>query len=164
MTSNPPFDDMNSAIPGVPHRWNALTIALTVIGFIVFWPLGLAMIAYVVAGEKIMAAVRGGDGLGKARRAAEEWGRTVRDEFRPRGGSGYGFGGAGFGGSGFGARKTGNAAFDAWREAELKRLEEERRKLDETTAAFEAHLRAERGADDQNRQREEFDRFMSGRG
>lgn len=162
MTSNPPFDDMNSAIPGVPHRWNALTIALTVIGFIVFWPLGLAMILYVLAGEKIMAAVRGGDGLAKAREAAQAWGRNVREEFRPRGGSGeksYGFGSAGCG-----ARaKTGNAAFDAWREAELKRIDEERRKLDETTAAFEAHLRAERGEHDANRQREEFDRFMGGR-
>lgn len=159
MTSNPPFDDMNSAIPGVPHRWNALTIALTVIGFIVFWPLGLAMIVYVLAGEKIMAAVKGGDGLAKAREAAQEWGRNVREEFRPRGRASHGCGS-----TGFGARaKTGNAAFDAWREAELKRIDEERLKLDETTAAFEAHLRAERGEHDANRQRDEFDRFMSGR-
>lgn len=161
MTSNPPFDDMNSAIPGVPHRWNALTIALTVIGFIVFWPLGLAMILYVIAGEKIMASLRGESGFAKAKAAAEEWGRTVREEFKPRGGAGFGFPG----GAGFGARaKTGNVAFDTWREGELKRLEEERRKLEETTAAFEAHLRAERGAVDESRQREEFDRFMSGRG
>ncbi|MDR4308726.1 DUF2852 domain-containing protein [Chelatococcus sambhunathii] len=156
MTSNPPFDDAASAIPGVPHRWNALTIALTVIGFIVFWPLGLAMILYVLCGEQIMAAKRSPDGpLSQARKAAEEFGRKVRDEFRPQGATMAG----GFGAS----RRTGNAAFDAWREAELKRLDEERRKLDETTAAFEAHLRAERGAYDESRQREEFDRFMSGR-
>lgn len=155
MTSNPPFDDGSSAIPGVPHRWNALTIALTLIGFIVFWPLGLAMIAYVVFGEKILAATRGGETNGwvKARRAAEDFGRNMREEFRPRTGA-QGFGGA---------ARTGNAAFDDWRKAELKRIDEERRKLDETTAAFEAHLRAERGAFDESRQREEFDRFMAGR-
>lgn len=155
MTSNPPYDDVDSAIPGVPHRWNALTIALTLIGFVVFWPLGLAMIAYVIFGEKIRAAVRGGETSGwtKARQAAEDFGRNMRDEFRPRAGA-YGFGGS---------ARTGNAAFDAWREAELKRIGEERRKLEETTAAFEAHLRAERGAFDESRQREEFERFMAGR-
>lgn len=160
MTSNPPFDDAASAIPGVPHRWNALTIALTVIGFIVFWPLGLAMILYVLCGEQIMAAKRSPDGpLAQARKVAEDFGRNVRDEFRPRGATTARDYARGFGAS----RRTGNAAFDAWREAELKRLDEERRKVDEATEAFEAHLRAERGAHDESRQREEFDRFMSGR-
>lgn len=156
MTSNPFADDHLAAIPGVPHRWTALTIALTAIFFIVFWPLGLAMVAYVVWGEKIAAWARSGQNplrnggpFAGARQAAEDFGRNVRNEF---------------GGRGFGARpKTGNAAFDAWREAELRRLDEERRKLDEATAAFEAHLRTERGADDDVRQREEFERFMRNR-
>lgn len=156
MTQNPPIDD-GSAIPGVPHRWTALTIALTAIGFVVFWPLGLAMIVYVLWGERILAETRSGNGVAsKVKRAAEDLGRTFREEFRPRG--------AGGGSCGFGAsRRTGNAQFDAWREAELRRLDEERRKLDETTAAFEAHQRAERGAHDASRERDEFDRFMSGR-
>lgn len=155
MTSNPPIDD-GSAIPGVPHRWNALTVALTAIGFIVFWPLGLAMVAYVIWGEKLLTMSRGADGpLAKARRAAEDVGRNFRDEFRPKGGASFGFGAA--------SRRTGNAAFDAWREAELKRLDDERRKIDETTAAFETHLHAERGGYDESRQRAEFDRFMAGR-
>ncbi|MFD1333202.1 DUF2852 domain-containing protein, partial [Methylopila musalis] len=55
---------------------------------------------------------------------------------------------------------TGNAAFDAWRAAELERLAAERRSVDEATAAFEAHLAAERGAFDDVRQREAFERFM----
>ncbi|PZQ17945.1 MAG: hypothetical protein DI565_04280 [Ancylobacter novellus] len=158
MTSNPPIDE-GSAIPGVPHRWTALTIALTAIGFVVFWPLGLAMIVYVIWGERIMTEARGTEGLvAKARRACDDLGRTFRSEFRPRGADGAGAS------CGFGtARRTGNAAFDSWREAELRRLDEERRKIDETTAAFEAHLRAERGAQDDSRQREEFDSFMSGR-
>lgn len=156
MTSNPPFDDATAAIPGVPHRWTALTIALTAIGFIVFWPLGLAMVAYVVWGEKIAASCRSGANEGpfaKAKRAAEDLGRNFRDEFKPRGGA-YGFAGP---------RATGNAAFDAWRTAELARIDADRRKLEETTAAFEAHLRAQRGSVDEARQREEFDGFMTGR-
>lgn len=158
MTQNPPIGE-TSAIPGVPHRWTALTIALTAIGFIVFWPLGLAMVAYVLWGERILAETRGESGVAaKAKRAFDDLGRTFREEFRPRGQASSGT--YGFGGS----RRTGNAAFDAWREAELARLDEERRKIDETTAAFEAHLRAERGQHDDSRQREEFDRFMHGRG
>lgn len=154
MTSNPPIDDV-SAIPGVPHRWTALTIALTAIGFVVFWPLGLAMVVYVLWGEKILASARGADGhFAKARAAAEDIGKNFRSEFRPFAGGACGFNSG---------RRTGNVAFDAWREGELKRLDDERRKLDETTAAFEAHLRTERGAFDESRQREEFDRFMAGR-
>ncbi|MBB3972481.1 DUF2852 domain-containing protein [Hansschlegelia beijingensis] len=149
MTSNPYADEV-AAIPGVPHRWTALTIALTVIGFVVFWPLGLAMIAYVLWGERIMAWARGGDGaLTKFRRAAEDMSRNFRDEFAPKS--------AGV------RRPTGNAAFDAWREAQMRRLDEERRKIDETTEAFEAHLRAKRGAFDEAAQREEFEGFMAGR-
>lgn len=154
MTSNPPIDDGRSAIPGVPHRWTPLTIALTAILAIVWWPLALAMVAYVIWGEKLTETVRGSGGpFASARRAAEDFGRTVREEFKPRDGS-FGFGPA---------RRTGNAEFDAWREAELRRIDEDRRKLEETTAAFEAHLQAERGAYDATRQRDEFERFMSGR-
>ncbi|GLK81161.1 DUF2852 domain-containing protein [Methylopila turkensis] len=153
MTSNPYADDSAAAvIPGVPHRWTALTIALTAIGFIVFWPLGLAMVVYVVWGERIAAwakspanPLKAGGPFANARRAAEDFGRNVRGDFGRK-------------------AATGNAAFDAWRDAELRRLNEERAKLDETTAAFEAHLRAERGGQDDTRQREEFDRFMRERG
>jgi hypothetical protein len=159
MTSNPSLDDATAAIPGVPHRWTALTIALMVIGFIVFWPLGLAVIAYVLWGERIMAFCRGKDTNGAVdgfRKAAEDVAASFRRSAPFAGSCRTG----GFGGS----PKTGNVAFDAWREAEAARIEAERKKLDETTAAFEAHLRAERGAFDESRQREEFERFMSGRG
>ena len=52
---------------------------------------------------------------------------------------------------------TGNAAFDAFRETELARLEEERAKLDAMRKDFDDHLESLRLARDQ----EEFDRFMS---
>ena len=51
---------------------------------------------------------------------------------------------------------TGNVAFDDWRKAELDRMEEERRRLDEMRAEFDSYLRELRRAKDQ----EEFDRFM----
>jgi hypothetical protein len=57
------------------------------------------------------------------------------------------------------APRTGNVAFDDWREAELTRLEEERRKLDEMRSEFDEYLRELRRAKDQ----EEFDRFMRDR-
>jgi hypothetical protein len=61
--------------------------------------------------------------------------------------------------TGFSHARTGNVAFDEWREAELARIEEERRKLDEARDEFDAYLRELRRAKDQ----EEFDRFMAER-
>lgn len=151
MTSNPSME--NAFIPGVPHRWTALSVALTAIGFVVFWPLGLAMVVYVLWGEKIAACARGSEGaFDRFRKTADDFGRSFRADFGSRAGGFAGFG-----------RRTGNAAFDAWRDAQLSRLAEERRKVDEITEAFEAHLRAARGAHDEARQREEFETFMANR-
>jgi hypothetical protein len=50
-------------------------------------------------------------------------------------------------------------AFDDWREKELERLAEERRKLDEMRDEFDDYARELRRAKDQ----EEFDRFMAER-
>ena len=55
--------------------------------------------------------------------------------------------------------RTGNVAFDDWREKELERLAEERRKLDEMLTEFDDYARELRRAKDQ----EEFDRFMANR-
>ena len=54
------------------------------------------------------------------------------------------------------ASRSGNFAFDDYREAELKRLDEERRQLEEERREFEAYVRDLRRA----RDKEEFDRFM----
>ena len=35
--------------------WSPLTIALMVIGFIVWWPLGLAMLAFIIWGDRLLA-------------------------------------------------------------------------------------------------------------
>ena len=120
--------------------WTPATIALMVIGFMVFWPLGLAMLAYFIWGDRLDGfkrdVNRATDGVfAGCRRGADRahrWGHGVR---------------------------TGNVAFDDWREKELERLAEERRKLDETLAEFDGYVHELRRAKDQD----EFDRFMANR-
>lgn len=120
--------------------WTPATIALMVIGFIVFWPLGLAMLAYIIWGDRL-------DGFKKDVNATtDNVMNAARKGFRNfDGGSVY--------------RSSGNAAFDEWRDQELTRLEAERRKLDEAKAEFELHMKELRRA----RDRQEFERFMEGR-
>ena len=117
--------------------WTPATIALMVLGFVVFWPLGLAMLAYILWGDRLDGFKRDvnrkTDGIFASCR-----GRSVRH---------HGFG------------RTGNIAFDDWREKELERLAEERRKLDEALKEFDSYARELRRAKDQ----EEFDRFMANR-
>ena len=116
--------------------WTPATIALMVIGFMVFWPLGLAMLAYIIWGDRLDGFKRdvnkATDGMFASCRGRSHWKAQSR---------------------------TGNVAFDVWREKELERLAEERRKLDETLAEFDDYARELRRAKDQ----EEFDRFMSNR-
>jgi hypothetical protein len=58
-----------------------------------------------------------------------------------------------------GFRATGNWAFEEYRQRELERLEEERRRLDEESRAFAEFVEELKRAKD----REEFDAFMAKR-
>jgi hypothetical protein len=120
--------------------WTPATIALMVLGFVVFWPLGLAMLAYIIFGDRLKGFKRDANA-------------TVDGVFSSvkRGCARGGFRGPQF--------RTGNVAFDDWRDAELARLEEERRKLDEMREEFDDYVRELRRAKDQD----EFDRFMRDR-
>jgi len=115
--------------------WTPVTIAMMIIGFMIFWPLGLAMIAYILWGDRLeefkSGVNRRTDGFAKG------WSRDC-GSFRNR------------------HSGTGNVAFDEWRDAEIERLREERRQLEEMRAEFDAHLHELRRAKD----REEFDAFM----
>ena len=122
--------------------WTPATIALMVIGFMVFWPLGLAMLAYIIWGDRLEGfkrdVNRATDGIfAGCRRGSDKAARW-----------------------GHGSTRTGNVAFDDWREKELERLAEERRRLDEMLTEFDDYARELRRAKDQ----EEFDRFMANRG
>ena len=119
--------------------WTPATIALMVLGFMAYWPLGLAVLAYILWGDRLEAF------RFDVNRATDK----VVDGFRRSGAR-----------MPFQAGATGNLAFDEWRHAELKRLDEERRRLDDASAEFESYARELRRAKD----REEFDRFMSQRG
>ncbi len=115
--------------------WTPATIALMVIGFMVFWPLGFAMLAYILWGDRLEGFKRD---VNRATDGVFAGCRKAAWKPQPR---------------------TGNVAFDDWREKELERLAEERRKLDETLAEFDDYMRELRRAKDQ----EEFDRFMANR-
>ncbi len=117
-----------------------------ILGFIVFWPIGLAIIGFKVWQKR---SGYGGDVFS----FAEERAQAARDACRGWGGQrreARGFGG------GWGPRPTGNTAFDEWRNGELARLEEERRKLEQAEREFAEHIEQLRRA----RDREQFDRFM----
>ena len=116
--------------------WTPVTIAMMVIGFMIFWPLGLAMIAYILWGDRLDQFKS--DINGATDNLSKSFGRGCRH---------------------YRTTRTGNVAFDDWREAELKRLHEERIKLDEMRAEFDDYARELRRAKDQ----EEFDQFMAQR-
>lgn len=120
-----------------------------VAGFIVFWPLGLAMLAYMLWGDRMRAGWSGirPDLERAAHRAGFHGRRRGRDD-RDSAGNWAGSWGS-----------TGNSAFDAYRDAELRRLEEERAELDRMRDEFDEFLGNLRRARDQ----EEFDRFKASR-
>jgi hypothetical protein len=124
-------------------RWKPIELVAMILGFILFWPVGLAILGWKIYQAKTAYA---GD-FGQF--AQEKWGG-----FEKRCGT---FSGARFGG-GWPA-SSGNSAFDDWRKAELERLEEERRKIFEAEKAFNDYLDGLRRAKD----REEFERFMASR-
>jgi Protein of unknown function (DUF2852) len=133
-------------------RWTAFEIIAMVLGFIVFWPIGLAILFY-----KFWQSRHGGPDLQTF--AADRWqdARTMMSS-NAAWGSSWGCGHSARA-SRFSSAPTGNAAFDEWRKVELARLEEERRKLDEAQREFAEYVEAIRRAKD----REEFERFMSER-
>jgi len=110
-------------------------IAVMVLGFIIFWPIGLAILAYLIWSGR-MGCGRYGEMSRWQQRMAdkwdskmERWGRDVR-----------------------GFASSGNRAFDEYRGETLRRLEEEQRE-------FREFLDRLRKAKD----KQEFDQFMEER-
>ena len=124
--------------------WTPATIALMIIGFMIFWPLGVAMIAYIVWGDRL-------DQFKADVNRATDKATNAFSGGNFRGPFGRNVTG--------GMARTGNVAFDDWRETELKRLHEERMKLDTARAEFDDYARELRRAKDE----EEFNSFMSHR-
>lgn len=115
-------------------------IAVMVLGFVLFWPVGLAILAYMIWSGRMGCSrnrsqwqSRFSDKFDRARSRVEDEVRNFSGGFGP-------------------AYSSGNAAFDDYRQATLKRLEEEE-------CEFRTFLDRLRKAKDKS----EFDAFMSER-
>ncbi|HEX4259993.1 MAG TPA: DUF2852 domain-containing protein [Acetobacteraceae bacterium] len=115
-------------------------IAATVLGFWVFWPIGVALLLFLAFSGRIRAWRHEGPG---------RWYNTAEGQ------SGRGRGGWAWGGCGRGRGRfapSGNTAFDEYRAETLRRLEEEQQE-------FQSYLERLRQAKD----KAEFDQFMADR-
>ncbi len=121
-------------------RWTLFELATMVLGFMIFWPIGVAVFVY-----KMWQRRTGADDLQTV--VTAKWNAARAGWSRPAAWNGWRDG------------ATGNVAFDQWKAAELARLEAERRKLEDAAREFADFLDNVRHAQD----REEFDRFMNER-
>jgi hypothetical protein len=132
---------------GQGEPWKPVEILAMVLGFIVFWPIGLAVLGWKFWQKK---SGYSGDIVSFGR---EKWEKSAN---WARGSDGWGFAVNNWAASGSGMGSTGNRAFDEWRTAELARLEEERQRLVAAEREFAEFMENLRHA----RDREEFERFM----
>ena len=101
-----------------PHMldspWHPGWIAVTILGFIIWWPIGLALLFFTLGSRKMGCWSHGDRWQNKMERMQYKMDR-MRGRMERRG----------FGGFGFGPPSSGNRAFDEYRTETLRRLEEE---------------------------------------
>ena len=150
-SSSPPWSGARAgsqACASGPFPRRAFEIGAIVVGFIYFWPAAVAYVAWKIAGYPGLPQMRdfaqtgqwNGGGISRFAKAFE----AAKD----RGAGRYAA-----------RRASSNFAFDEYRQAELARLEERRRQLQEESRAFAEFVEELRRAKD----REEFDAFMAKR-
>lgn len=126
-----------------PHMldspWHPGWIAVTILGFIIWWPIGLALLFFTLGSRKMGCWSHQDRWQNKMERMQYKMER-MRGRMERRG---FGFGG-------FGPPSSGNRAFDEYRTETLRRLEEEQ-------VEFRDFLDRLRHAKD----KEEFDQFMA---
>jgi hypothetical protein len=120
-------------------------IAFAVLGFIVFWPLGLATLAFLFWSGRMGCGFGGSDRY--EHRMSRLQGKMERLRERMGGREG-GFGGGGW----HRGPSSGNRAFDEYRQETLRRLEDEQKEFQD----FLGRLRMARD-------KAEFDQFMADR-
>ena len=122
--------------------WKPVEIVAVVMGFAIYWPIGLSVLGWKFMQRKGYSI---SDVFDAARSRFAGWtsdmNRAERKPWRPF------------------ESTTGNAAFDEWRKAEMEKLDEQRRQLDAAEREFAEHKADLRRA----RDKEEFDRFMAAR-
>jgi len=131
-----PFESVGTS-QSSPRRDDALWpstgwyIAATVAAFVIFWPAGVAMLAW---------------GLWHRQITASSWWRNLRGTLVPKAPDL----------GGFARRRPSNEALAEYLAREQQRLREEQQKLDDLVNAFEAFKSAERKATDQR----DFENFL----
>lgn len=138
MSQTATFSDRKSR--STNRRWTPLNILLMVIGFVLFWPLGLGMLAWILWGDEISRMAD--DCKARFGSMSRSMPQSMSDTMHGRS---------------YASAGTGNMAFDEYRARELERIEEERRKVEAMRTEFEDFLRDVRRAKDQ----EEFEKFMA---
>lgn len=113
--------NLNSNLAATHPGW----IITMIIGFVLWWPIGLLILAYILWSGS-MGRVNG------------QWFERIKDAL---------------------GLHSGNAAFDAHKEATLRDLEKQRQKLEEQERDFRVFIDKARMAKDQS----DFERFMNGR-
>jgi hypothetical protein len=128
-------------------RGKGAWIAAMVLGFIFFWPVGLALLAYMIWSKRMFShsCGRGRNGW-TGQDGSRDGGRTWGGDW----GGDWGQGGRMSRRNGF--RSSGNTAFDAYKSDTLDRLEREQGEFE----AFLTRLRA-------SKDKAEFDQYMEER-
>jgi hypothetical protein len=151
---------------GCGGYFRPVELVAMILGFIFFFPIGLAILFWRLVGRPDLLAPM------RAWMAGQHGGATAASSAAGSATPGGTWGGPRSAWSGSGAwgcgpgrsrdglwADSGNAAFEEYKAHELARLEEERRRLAEEQKAFAEFLDELRRAKD----REEFDRFMASR-
>ncbi|MBC7583176.1 DUF2852 domain-containing protein [Tardiphaga sp. vice352] len=125
--------------PMLRPAWSPGWIILTVLGFMFWWPIGLAVLFYTIGSRK-MGCWDNGDRFANKMERMQNKMERMRGRMEQRG---FGFGG-------FSQPTSGNRAFDEYRMETLRRLEEEQHE-------FKDFLDRLRHAKD----KAEFDQFMA---
>ena len=136
------YDDRNDRWRGPSMRIHPAWIVLLILGFIVWWPVGLAILAFTFWSKNM--GCHGGDRWQRKMERMEDKMGRMRERMERFGSHGFGPWGS--------PRSSGNHAFDEYRTETLRRLEEEQRE-------FRDFLDRLRFAKD----KQEFDQFMSER-
>lgn len=118
--------------------WHPGWIAVTILGFIIWWPIGLALLFFTLGSRRMSCWSHPDRWQNKMEKMQYKMDR-MRGRMERRG---FGFG--------FGPPSSGNRAFDEYRSETLRRLEEEQ-------VEFRNFLDRLRHAKD----KEEFDQFMA---
>ncbi len=134
-----------AGVPATNGRWTTPDFAATIVGFAVHWELGVAFLVL-----KLWQQASGYPGSVFAF-AREKWDGLVSVARSL-------LSGAAVPSLHLGGRSSGNHAFDAWRRAELARIDTERGRLRDAEREFATYRDELLHAKD----RDDFDRFMQG--